>query len=139
MVEGALGAAAVVPAACVELSSPSPGNCRGTCELREAGALIPLPVVDPVRLPVAVAAEPLVAPENDDEDGSDKVGTLSGSDPTVAGSLPRAPLSVAVCASAVVRPRETITATRIARCIAFSCFHRKAAMQDKRPNRQKRR
>ena len=91
MAEGALGAAAVVPAACVELFGPSPDNCSGVWGLCEAGAPIPmLPAEDPV-----VAADPLIAvpaPDdvdppadpsagNEEEEGSVDVGTLRGSVP----------------------------------------------------------
>lgn len=50
MVEGGLGAAAVVLADCVDVSSPSPGNSKAVCELREEGALIEavLPLAGPV-------------------------------------------------------------------------------------------
>ncbi len=88
MAEGALGAAAVVLADWVEVPSPSPGNSRGTCELREKGTLIPLlplpaaepdgvaePLVDPV---VLVADVPV---ENEKVEDSVEVGTPSGSVP----------------------------------------------------------
>jgi hypothetical protein len=156
MVEGVLGAAAVVLAACVEESSPSPGNSKGAWELRDEDALMPLVlplagpavVTDPLTVgPLVVddplvAVDPLVVPEgNPDEnvevDGSDDVDKPGGSDPT-----DMFPLSVvwpvpcaAVWACAVVMPRKMI-AVRIMRCIAFSCFEsdRRAAsliaMQD---------
>jgi hypothetical protein len=76
MVEGALG----VPADCVEMPSPSPGNSSGACGFREVDARIPLlpaeepdGVTDPFAdLLVVVAGVPV---ENEDmEDGVD-VGT----------------------------------------------------------------
>ncbi len=114
MVEGALGADAVVRADCVELPSPSPDNSSGVCELREAGALIAL--VLPVAVVEAVA-DPPVAPtgvpaENEELDGSVEVGTLSGSLPAL----------VAVWACAVVPTPITMIALRIVRRITFSCF-----------------
>jgi hypothetical protein len=128
IVEGVPGAAAVVLADCVEVSSPSPGNSRGAWEVRD-GALMPLalPLADPdivtgppiVALPVVlVAADPPAAPDDDDvEDVAIvDVGTPSGSDPTVV-----VPLPVTVWALAVVMPARMI-AIRIVRCIAFSCF-----------------
>ena len=113
MLEDVLGAAAAEPVAdCVELSSPSPGNSRGACELREAGALIPrelppdgLDVDDP---PVAVPD----VPENNEPNGSGEVGTLSGS----------VPVPVAVWAWAAVMMLKRKAAMRIVRCIAFSCL-----------------
>lgn len=110
MVDGALGAAAVVPADCVAVSSPSPGNSRGTCELREAGALIPL------ELPLPGVDDPLVGaadvPAKNELNGSGEVGTLSGS---VAAP-------VVVWAWAVVMMPRRTAAVRIERCIAFSCL-----------------
>ena len=85
MGEGAAGAAAVLLAACVELSRPSPGSSRGTCELREEDA--PIPLVLPVAAP-EVATDPLtvvpllddsavdVPDEKDELEGSVDVGTL---------------------------------------------------------------
>lgn len=66
--DGALGAVAVELAACVELSSPSPGSCSGDCELFDAAA----PTDDPP------------AAEDDDRDD---VGTLNGSEATPAPLL----------------------------------------------------
>lgn len=121
MLEGALGAAAVVPAACVELFGPSPDNCSGIWGLRVAGApILLLPTEDPV-----VAADPLIAApapddvdppadapaENEEEEGSVDVGTLSGSVPM---------FGVVWARTAVTRPKQMI-AVRIVRCIAFSC------------------
>lgn len=86
MAEGALGAAAVVLADWVEVPSPSPGNSRGTCELREDGALIPLlpaaepdGVADPLVDPVVLVAD--VPVENEKVEDSVEVGTPSGSVP----------------------------------------------------------
>ena len=81
MADGALGAAAVVPADCVE-PSPSPGNSRGTSELREEGALSPLlPIAEPddVAGPLIVGAE--VPVENEEVDDSVDFGTPNGSVP----------------------------------------------------------
>ncbi len=93
--EGAAGAAAVLLGVCVEVLSRSPGNSSGTCELGEADALIPLmpPATGPAVItdpltgalpppasdPFVVAVD--VPEENDEVDGSDDVGTLSGSVP----------------------------------------------------------
>lgn len=82
IVEGALGAAAVVLADCVEVPSPSPGNSRGTCELREEGTLIPLPPteeLDGVADPPVVGAD--VSAENEEIDDGVDVGTPRGSVP----------------------------------------------------------
>ena len=124
MVEEAAGAAVVLLAACVELSSPSPGSSRGVCELREEeDALIPLvlpaagPIVvtAPLTLVLPLADDPPVVavdvPEETDEvDGSGDVGMLSG---------PPGLVVVWACAAAIT-PRQMI-AVRIVRCIAFSC------------------
>jgi hypothetical protein len=124
MVEEVLdAAAAVVLADCVEVSSPSPGNSRGAWALDAEEALIPLVlpaagVGDPLTVepPVVVVAEPLVAAGEDDEaDGSDDVGTPSGSDPGalfVVGTFGCA----MVWACAIVEPRMMI-AVRIVRFI----------------------
>jgi hypothetical protein len=108
MGEGAAGAAAVLFAVCVDVLNPSPGSSRGTCELREEGALIPL---------VPPAGDPCVMPldgpeENDEVDGSDDVGTLSGS----------VPVFVVVWACAVATAPRQMIAAKITRCIAFSCI-----------------
>jgi hypothetical protein len=82
MADGALGAATVVLAVCVEVADPSPGNSRGTCELREAEALIPLPPAaepDGVTDPLVAGAD--VPVENEEVEDSVEVGTPSGSVP----------------------------------------------------------
>ena len=123
MAEDALGAAAAeLVADCVELSSPSPGNSRGACELREAGALIPLEL-PPAGLDVE---DPLVAaagdPAENELNGNGEAGTLSGS----------VPVPVAVWAWAVVMMPRRAAAARMMRCIAFSCSRAIAelALQD---------
>ena len=123
MVDDAPGAAAAeLVADCVELSSPSPGNSRGACELREAGALIPLelpPAVLDVDDPLVVVAD---VPAANEPNGSGEAGTLSGS----------VPVPVAVWAWAVVMMPRRAAAVRIVRCIAFSCLRAIAelALQD---------
>lgn len=122
MVEGALGAAAVELADCVEVSSPSPGNFRGTWELGDE-ALIPL-VPPPAEEPLTVVPPAVPdgdVPENVEADGSDDVRTLRGSDPIVV--LPPGVVWAAVWARPPVMPRMMIAA-RIVRCIAFSCTGR---------------
>jgi hypothetical protein len=82
MAEGGPGAAAVVLADWAKVPGPSPGNSRGTCELREEGALIPLLTAaepDDVTDPLVVGAGVLV--ENEEEEESVEVGTPSGSVP----------------------------------------------------------
>ena len=100
MVEGGLGAAAVVLADCVEVSRPSPGNSRAACELREEGALIeaalPLAGPDVVTAPLIVGlavavVDPLVVPTDEvakDEELDSDVATPSVSDPTAVLALP---------------------------------------------------
>lgn len=83
-------APAVVPADWVEVSSPSPGNSRGSWELREA-VLIPLvpppgsdAVADPLTVEaVVLGADPFVVPDGDAVEGVERVevGTLRGSVP----------------------------------------------------------
>jgi hypothetical protein len=65
MVGGALGAAAVVLADCMDTPSPSPGNSRGACGLRVAEKAL-------------VADVPV---ENEDMEDSVDVGTPRGSVP----------------------------------------------------------
>ena len=137
MVEGGLGAAAVVLADCVEVSSPSPGSSRAAWELREEGALIevvlplagPDVVTDPLTLGLAVVADPVVvvAPllvaDGDVADNAD-VTAPRESDPT-AVLAPVVWPSAAVWAWAAVMPSRMI-AIRIVRCIAFSLKKRPA-------------
>lgn len=146
MVEGVFGAAAVVLADCVEVSSPSPGNSRGAWELGDEEALLllvlpPAGGADPLTVepPVVVVAEPFVvaddvAVEDDEMDGSDNVDTPRGSDPgslLIVGTFD----CVVVCACAIVEPRMMIT-TRIMRCIRVLLLRgnrrprRSPAMQD---------
>lgn len=112
MVEGALGAAAVELADCDELSSPSPGNSRGTWELGDE-ALIP-PAEEPPTVPPAVVPDGEAA---ENVEFNDEVGTLRESDPIIV--FPPAVVSAAVWAWATVMPRRMIAA-RIVCCIAFS-------------------
>jgi hypothetical protein len=148
MVEGELGAAAVVLADCIDVSRPSPGNSRGVCELREEAALIeavlPLAGPDVVTDPLTAAlvvVDPLVVAEDDDVaeivdvDGSDDVVTPRGSDPIAEFPLVVWP-SAAVCAWAAVTPTRMIAVSMV-RCIAFSCIEKRSrrlrrslAMQD---------
>ena len=121
MGEGAAGAAAVLLGICVGVFSRSPGSSSGACELGKAGASIPLvprpagPAVSTVPLMVALpsAGDPTAADdgpeENDEADGSDDVGTLSGS----------VPVFLVVWASAVVTTPKQMIAAKIAR-ILFS-------------------
>ena len=151
MVDGGLGAAAVVLADCVEVSSPSPGNSRAVWELREEGALIetvlpiagPDVITDPLTVGLVVVVDPLVVDpvvvtDDDvavDAEVDDSGDTPKGLDPT-AMLPPFVWPSAAVWAWAVVMPRRT-TAIRIVHCIALSCMdkrrrkpRRSLAMQD---------
>jgi hypothetical protein len=143
MVEGGLGAAAVVLADCVEVSSPSPGSSRAACELREEGALIevvlplagPDVVTDPLTLGLAVVADPVVVvvpllvadgdvADDAEVDDGDDVAAPRESDPT-AVLAPVVWPSAAVWAWAAVMPSRMI-AIRIVRCIACSLKKRPA-------------
>jgi len=139
MVEGGLGAAAVVLAACVEVSSPSPGNSRTVWELREEGALIEtaLPLEGPVVMtaPLTVGlvvvvdvVDPVVVVDDDAAENVDVEDNGDAGAPRESGPPEVLPLFVwlaAVWACAAVIPRKMI-AIRIVRCIAFSSL----AMQD---------
>jgi hypothetical protein len=82
MAEGAPGAAAVLLADWVEVGSPSPGNSRGTCELRTEGALIPLaPAAEPDGVTDPLVAGADVPVKNEEIEDSVEVGTPSGSVP----------------------------------------------------------
>jgi hypothetical protein len=105
IVEGALGAAVVVAADCVDVLSPSPGSSRGACELRDE-ALIP-----PV-LPIAAlelnGVDPAGAPAEIEElEGSVDVGTARGS----------VPVFVVVCALAVATIPKKMIAPRVLKCV----------------------
>ena len=133
MVEGVLGAAAVVLADCVEESSASPGNSSGAWELRDEDALIPLvlptagPVVvtDPLTVGLLVVVDPLVVPDDDPDEDVEVDGRVVVDKPEGSAVLP--PFVVwpftcaAVWACTVVMPRKTIAVSMV-RCIALSCF-----------------
>ncbi len=81
--EGGPGAAAVVLAACVELSGFSPGICKGVSGFVDGAALIApgAPLDDLLAGPVAVGF-PDESPGKDGKaDGKEAAGTLSGSEP----------------------------------------------------------
>jgi hypothetical protein len=76
------GDAAVVLAACVDVSGISPGNNRGDCDVADVEPVAPVaPFVDPV-----FAADPVDVPDVAADDKAD-VDTLRGSDPIVLALL----------------------------------------------------
>jgi hypothetical protein len=130
--EGALGAVAVVLAACGDVSRISPGSSKGDCGFTEAELVAPAaPPADPI-----VVDDPAVVPdgdagEGDDRDGKGDVGTPRGSDPRVFAVLAVLVLLLAwpfscnmvwpCCPWAAVMPRNMIAMMKTS-CIAFSCI-----------------
>jgi hypothetical protein len=81
--EGALGAVAVVLAACVDVSGISPGNSKGDWDIPEAEPIARVaPLADPLAVDDPDAVPDCDAGEGDDIDGKEDVGTPRGSDPT---------------------------------------------------------
>jgi hypothetical protein len=138
MGEGALGAVAVVLAACVDVSGISPGNSKGDWDIPEAELVAPVaPLADPVVVgdpDVPDAVLNCVAGEGDDIDGEADVG-IEGDVGTPRGTDPVLSLPVVwpfgcntVCPWAVVMPRNMIAMMKSS-CIALSCVEcRKAAL-----------
>ncbi len=93
MVEEAPVAAAVVLAACVEVSGISPGNNKGACETPEPEPVAPpAPLADPAvgdpdTVPTGDAVSNADAGEDDDIDGGEDGAMVRGSDPTAFSSL----------------------------------------------------
>ncbi|HET7885186.1 MAG TPA: hypothetical protein VFL62_03065 [Bradyrhizobium sp.] len=95
---------------CLDVLAVSPGNCKGTCDVFDVGALMP-------EVPVPIAADPVAAPlvapapnPVEKPDGKGCVGTLSGSAPV--------PTVDAVWACAAVMPSAVMIVRKNSR-IAF--------------------
>jgi hypothetical protein len=88
MDEGGLGAVAVVPAACVEVSGISPGNSKGDWDIPEAELVAPVaPLADPVVVGDPDGVPNCDAGEDDETDGNEDVGTPRGPDPPALSLL----------------------------------------------------
>lgn len=123
MGKGGPGAVAVVLAPWLELSDFSPGICKGVSGLIDGAALIAPgeALVDPfgVSRPVPDGLPDEIPGKEDEANGKEAVGRLSGSEP--AGPWLSACVfgCKTVCACAVATPRKIVAMTKV-RCITLS-------------------